>query len=212
MKLLTKSLIAGAVALASVSSFATTSASGVDPQGAGIAHFSGTSVGSCTAPTTTVTLNNIDFYVAANDTSGVYKHPVDLSVVCTNPNQHWSIMNHLASFSMASGVNGAVAETGYVSLTGLTAAPGEVFGAGVANMQDTDPVVAANAYDGVYAASGQGSVTKTSKLTFGKTLPGGVTSDVLYTVANSIPQGAVPTGTITGRGVFTVDVPLIIVY
>jgi hypothetical protein len=234
MKLLTKSLIAGAVALTSVSSFATSSQAGLDAAGNGVVTVTGTAVGTCMAPTFNVALNNIDFNTAKNGPTGVYEHPVTLNVSCSNPNQYWNIVPvSTVQFQLSSGINGAVAENAYVSLTSLTGIPGgewdeEVWGYAAVYNSNGDYVGTAPSNTGL---SGRGNTSVGAKLIFGRYA--GVDSNgapymqdiyqvdengfmVLDANGNGIVIGQIedydpeanPVGTITGRGTFNADIVL----
>lgn len=200
MKLLQKTLMISAMSMACASSFAQSSSAGIDPTGEGVIHIDGTAVGSCTAPTIPVDLGAKDFSVAKNGATGVYEHLVDIAIVCTNPNQTWSILPQIISFSITGGSShtldlslGANYNTvvdaeqlNFVSLTNPSVAPGTLFAdAGTAVL-----------------IQGTGTQTVSGKLTLGADLNENATWD----------NGAVPTGTITARGSVSVDIPLQIMY
>lgn len=199
------------------SSFAQSAQSGVDPSGEGVVTFTGTMVGSCTAPTVNVNLANIDFHLAKNGATGVYEQPVDISVTCTNPNQTWAVAPHVASFTFDSGLNGSESVTAYVSFSSPTSTPGTVWSdvSGLMNLVDPTELDQAVELRKLVGAYGTGTETFTSKLTFGKNLPAGAVANSRMNLAfqqGGTSNGGVPTGTIDGRGAFSVDIPLQIMY
>lgn len=213
MKKITKLIMAMALGGAVSASFAQSASSGIDPVGQGTLTINATIVGSCSAPTVSVNLGSIDFHVAKNGATGVYEHPVDLAVTCSNPNQHWNIFSNVRSFELASGVTGGTPETAYVSVSSNAAVPGNPFNTDAdpsafgltGAFDDLTPTEQQFIFDQGFMA-GVGNQTITSKLTFGKALASGL-------VADQFPmQGGVPTGTIDGRGAFAVDIPLMILY
>jgi hypothetical protein len=228
MKKIKKIISALSIAMTSTFVFAQSASNGVDPSGQGLITASGVWVGSCSAPTISVTLGDIDFHVAKNGPTGVYEHPVPITVACTNPNQTWTIFSHTSSFTFNNGVNGNNTEQGYVSLSNTTANPGLKFGdlseyVGALNGGATYDQ-SSHLLQRAFAAYGIGNTTYVSKLTFGKTLPAGAIADEVYAGTNGMPStnsgidsanvvsGAVPMGTIDGRGAFSVDIPLVIYY
>jgi hypothetical protein len=215
MKFFKKSIIATVVAVTSMSSFAVSSQAGLDSAGNGVVHINGTAVGSCTAPTFSVNLDNIDFHNAKNGPTGVYQMPVNVSVTCSNPNQSWRIAPYVRAFSFDSGVNGQTPESGYVSFSAPNVLPGDDWN----DNSDWDPQLTGTALETFLnrhvGAWGTGSSTYTSKLTFGKELnmaPADMTLYDAYDINRVTVPGGVPTGTIDGRGSFNVDIPLQIVY
>lgn len=205
MKKIHKSIMVSAMTLACVSSLAQSSGSGVDPSGEGVINLSFTSIGSCTAPTMTVDLGSIDFHTAKNGATGVYEQNIELNVVCSNPNQHWGIANHTASFEFNSGVNGQSTEPAFVSVTGRILTPGTTF--------KNDPIFATDVAS-FWMIGGGATTSALAKLTFGKSLPDGTIANerLIATDPASHVGGGVPMGTIDGRGAFTVDIPLEILY
>lgn len=178
MKTIQKKILTMALIAASSTSFAQSSSYGVtDTQSFGSVEFTGRSVGSCTAPTVNVSLGNIDFHTAKNGVTGVYEHQVDLAVTCTNPNQTWLIGSYVASFNFASGVNGGVSESAFVSINGVSAVPGAVFDMAGATSQWGSQAYNEN-YDILTAGRGMGTATVQAKLVFGKSMPDNTVYDV----------------------------------
>lgn len=211
MKILNKNIIAAAMALTCVSSFAQSSSAGIDPTGEGVIHITGTAVGSCTAPTLNIDMGSIDMHTSINGTLGTYEKALVLPVTCSNPNQNWTILPAVRAFNIEGGVIGGniafqngqpydVITENYVAIVATTSVAGTVM-----SMSD--------------AMSGVGSQSVNAKAIFGKNIPvdtSGFSSGeslvgdpVAWFTAQNL---GIPMGTIDNRGTFSVDVPLIIMY
>jgi hypothetical protein len=224
-----KSLLIMAMGLASASAFAVSSGYGIDDAGQGAVQMHFTAVGSCTAPTVNLSLGDIDFHTQANGPTGVYQTNVPLTITCTNPGQHWAITNQTRTIVFNSGISGANTETGYVSLSTSVPQPGSLFydTATLGSIQSqfssvAGPIISQGQSEGwsfeqtaqavlPYSIFGVGTTTANGKLTFGKNLPAGAVADVDVAFSPE-DMGGVPSGTIDGRGAFSVDVPLVITY
>lgn len=155
------------------------------------------STSSCTAPSLEIVLGDVDFYESKNYALSTYRKTVQVNVSCSTPTQAWQILPYVKAIQITGGtinsINGSPgqSQTVYVSFTSVNGqAPGALF-------NENSPI------------SGIGSQSLTAQVIFGKQLPiGAVPNANNY----SLTTGGIPYGAVDLRGLFSLDIPLSIMY